>query len=90
MPWLQMPSCIACGECPEITAESLPLYSYAAFTGAPSNDAGPTPLELLIPVQRVRAAEVIMLPAGTSLLRNIVLLTFVRHHVLYHQITSGL
>jgi len=85
-----MPNCIACGECPEITAESLSLYPYTAFTGAPSNDAGPTPLELLVPVQRVRAEEVIMLPAGSSLLRNLVLLIFVRHHVLYYQIISGL
>ena len=54
---MQMPGCISCGENPAITAQSLQHYDYSAFTGAPSNDAAPEPLQLLRDEERVSAAE---------------------------------
>ena len=53
-----MPECIACGDKPTITAESLQHYDYGAFTGAPSNDAAPQPLQLLPEEDRISAAQV--------------------------------
>jgi len=53
-----MVGCAACGEEPSITAKSLPHYDYSAFTGAPSNDAAPQPLELLQKDERISAEQV--------------------------------
>lgn len=61
-----MPGCIACGERPQINAETLPSYSYAAFTGAPSHDAAPAALNLLDPGQRLTAPVVIHIPMLTD------------------------
>lgn len=51
------PQCVACGAAPELTAESLPGYDYAGFTGQAPNDAAPQPLRLLQPEQRLSPAE---------------------------------
>lgn len=60
-PWSRphrSPTCVACGASPAITAATLPTYDYAAFTGqAASNDAAPTPLQLIPREERITPAE---------------------------------
>lgn len=41
-----------------MTAQSLPDYDYSNFTGAPSNDAAPEPLQLLQARERITAGQV--------------------------------
>jgi adenylyltransferase/sulfurtransferase len=50
-------ACISCGEKPEITAENLKEYDYAAFTGQASNDAAPAPLQLIKKEERITPVE---------------------------------
>ena len=56
-PLRSSPGCIACGEAPTITADSLPSYDYAAFTGQAPTDAAPAPLQLIPREQRITPGE---------------------------------
>lgn len=56
----RLPSCAACGDQPEITAQTLPTYDYAAFTGQYPSDAAPPPLRLIEPEQRIEPEELKM------------------------------
>ncbi|MEW5298691.1 MAG: hypothetical protein WDW36_001783 [Sanguina aurantia] len=49
--------CAACGACPSVTKDTLPGYSYEAFTGQAAND-GPTALDIIPMEERFPAAEV--------------------------------
>lgn len=49
--------CVACGDAPSITAETLADYDYAAFTGQAPNDGPPRPLRLLNPEQRITVQQ---------------------------------
>jgi len=49
--------CVACGDAPAITADSLPGYDYAAFTGQAPSDGASAPLELIERAGRLTPGE---------------------------------
>jgi adenylyltransferase/sulfurtransferase len=52
------PGCVACGQQPEITQDSISSYDYEGFTGGQrANDGPPKPLEVLPAEQRITAQE---------------------------------
>ena len=51
-----MAGCLACGTAPKITAVTLPLYDYGAFTGAQPNDTALPQLHLLADTERLSPA----------------------------------